>query len=173
MPDTVVQVDDTVDNVPILSHEFDSLMVALVEQNLAQRGYVRVSVPDDPANVNPDSVPDFILLLSMYGAQHTQVYWNPGWGWGWPGWGWWPPYGPGWGWGYPGYWGVSSYETGTVFMDWIDPNNPPSNAEPPEIPVEWTGALRGLLGGGSASTATRLTDGINQAFRQSPYLTRN
>ncbi len=173
MPDTVVQVDDTVDGVPILSHDFDDLIVATVAQNLAARGYVRVNVPDNPANLPPDSIPDFVLLLSMYGASHTQVSWIPGWGWGWPGWGWWPPYGPGWGWGYPGWWYSTSYETGTLFMDWIDPNNPAQPSDPPTIPIAWTGVLRGLLGGGAGSTATRLTDGINQAFDQSDYLRRN
>jgi hypothetical protein len=173
MPDSVWQVDDTVDGVPILSHDFDSLMIATVEQNLAARGYVRVNIPDNPADLPQDSVPNFLMVLSMYGAQHTQVGWVPGWGWGWPGWGYWPPYGPGWGWGSPGYWYTTSYETGTVFMDWIDPNNPNPGVEPPEIPIEWTGALRGLLGGNQATTATRLVDGINQAFRQSLYLTRN
>ena len=50
MPDSVWQVDDTVDGTPILSHEFDSLMIATVELNLAARGYVRVNIPDNPAN---------------------------------------------------------------------------------------------------------------------------
>jgi len=111
----------------------------------------------------------------MVGVDNSYYVWYPGWGyWGWwPGWGYWPGYGPGWGWGYPGYVGRVTYETGTVFVDMIDPNDPAPAVEPPEIPVVWTGALRGILSGGAATAATRIVDGLNQAFDQSPYLGRN
>ena len=175
MPDTVVQINDTAEGSVELSHEFDGLMIATVEQNMAALGYVRVDIPDDPNDLPQDSVPDLLVLVTMVGVDNSYYVWYPGWGYWdwWPGWGYWPGYGPGWGWGYPGYVGRVTYETGTVFVDMIDPNDPTPGVEPPEIPVVWTGALRGILSGGAATAATRIVNGLNQAFDQSPYLGRN
>jgi hypothetical protein len=175
MPDTVVQINDTAEGSVDLSHEHDALIISTVAQRMAQLGYVRVTIPDPPQALPPDSTPDLVVLVTSVGVENDYYVYYPGggyWGW-WPGWGYYPPYGPGYGWGYPGYWGSGSYEAGTLFMDMIDPNEPAQPVEPPEIPVIWTGALNGVLGGSSASTATRLTDGINRAFDQSPYLGRN
>ncbi len=174
MPDTIVQINDTAEGSVELSREHDALILSTVAQRMAQLGYVRVTIPDPPGVLPPDSTPDVVMLVSTVGLNNEYYVWYPGygyWGW-WPGWGYYPPY-PGYGWGYPGYWASGSYQSGTVFMDMIDPNNPPPNVEPPELPVVWTGALNGVLGGSSASAATRLTDGINRAFDQSPYLGRN
>jgi hypothetical protein len=151
MPDTVVQINDTAEGSVELSHEFDGLMIATVEQNMAALGYVRVDIPDDPNDLPQDSVPDLLVLVTMVGVDNSYYVWYPGWG----------------------YVGRVSYETGTVFVDMIDPNDPTPGVEPPEIPVVWTGALRGILSGGAATAATRIVDGLNQAFDQSPYLGRN
>jgi len=133
-----------------------------------------VTIPDDINDLDPDSVPDIVVVLTTIGVENQYYYYSPGWGyWGWPGWGYWPGYGPGYGWGYPGYWGSGSYQSGTLFMDMIWPASPEPPTEPPTIPVVWTGALNGVLSGSSAGAATRLTDGINRAFTQSPYLGRN
>ncbi len=144
-----------------------------VAERMAQLGYVRVTIPDPPGALPPDSTPDVVVLVTTIGANNQYYVWYPAYGyWGyWPGWGYWGGY-PGYGWGYPGYWATGSYQTGTVFMDMIDPNKPVGDVEPPELPVVWTGALNGVLGS-SAGAATRLTDGINRAFDQSPYLGRN
>ena len=174
MPDTVIQINDTAEGSVDLSHEHDSLIVSTVAQRMEQLGYLRVTIPDDISELHPFFVPDLVVVLTSVGVENNYYVYNPGWGyWGWPGWGYWPGYGPGWGWGYPGYWGSGSYQSGTLFIDMLDPNNPPPNGEPPEIPVVWTGALNGVLTGSSAGAATRLTDGINRAFDQSPYLGRN
>ncbi len=174
MPDTVVQVNDTAEGSVELPHDNDALIISTIEANLQALGYVRVNIPDDPADLPQDSVPDFFLLVTAIGTKNTAYTWYPGWGyWGWwPGWGYYPPYGPGWGWGYPGYIGSTTYETGTLFMDMIDPSDPSPSADPPEIPVLWMGAVRGLLTSSNTSQS-RIVNGINQAFRQSDYLGRN
>jgi len=84
-----------------------------------------------------------------------------------PGWG----YGPGWGGGYPYVPVVTSYTTGTLIIDMIDPNNPNTSEE--IIPIIWSAFLNGLVTGSEASIQTRVTNGINQAFDQSPYLGTN
>jgi hypothetical protein len=94
-----------------------------------------------------------------------QIEPDPGW---WPGWGWYPP-----GWGgcwYPPSGGVAKYDTGTLFVDMVDPKSPFEDGEDLVIPVYWTAAMNGLLGGSAASVASRLNTNINQAFDQSSYL---
>jgi len=175
MPDTVIQVNDTAEGSVELPHDNDALIISTIEANLEALGYVRVHIPDNPADLPLDSVPDFVLLVTAIGVENTAYTWYPGWGyWGWwPGWGYYPPYGPGWGWGYPGYIGSTKYEQGTLFMDMIDPSDPMNDPDEPSVPVLWTGALRGLLAGGAAQGQSRIVNGINQAFTQSPYLGRN
>ncbi|UCD23780.1 MAG: DUF4136 domain-containing protein [Gemmatimonadota bacterium] len=175
MPDTIVQINDTAEGSVELGRDHDALILSTIAQRMAQLGYVRVTIPEPPQVLPPDSTPDLVVLVTSVGVENSYYAWYPGWGyWGWwPGWGYWPGYGPGYGWGYPGYWVQGSYQAGTLFMDMLDPNAPAQPVEPPEIPVVWTGALNGVLGGSSAGTATRLTDGINRAFDQSPYLGRN
>jgi hypothetical protein len=43
---------------------------------------------------------------------------------------------------------------------------------PGDSPV-WSAALNGLVGDTRSGAATRITNGINQAFAQSPYLKVN
>ena len=167
MPDSVVEFPDSTQTI---NPTTEQLILQTVADNMANYGYTRIINPD---TLVADSIPDVVVLcraLTQDFAAFTSYPWWGYWG-GWYG-GWYPPY-PGWGWGYPGYWGGGSYESGTLFMDMIDPNAPAQPVEPPEIPVVWTGAINGVLSGSSASTATRLTDGIIRAFDQSPYLGRN
>jgi hypothetical protein len=57
-------------------------------------------------------------------------------------------------------------EQGAVVLTLVDPTLVDPNEE--RLPVVWAGAMRGLLSGGSGSA--RVTESINQAFDQSPYL---
>ncbi len=175
MPDTVLQINDTAEGSVEISHDNDALIISTVAERMTRLGYVRVTIPDDINDLDPDSVPDIVVVLTSVGVENEYYFYQPGYGyWGyWPGWGYYPGYGPGYGWGYPGYWGSGSYQSGTLFMDMIWPASPVPPTEPPTLPVVWTGALNGVLSGSSAGAATRLTDGINRAFTQSPYLGRN
>ena len=167
MPDSVVHLlpegtDPDDDNI---SREYDELILSEVANALISRGYVRVEDPD------PDNPPDLYAFVSVTTTQWAGYVGYPWW----PGWGWYPGYPPGWGpgWGpgypwYPGGGAIYTYETGTLFVDVVDPEK--ADAPSQEIGTAWVGALNGLLEGSSAGTATRLTTGIRQMFTQSPYL---
>jgi hypothetical protein len=166
MPDTVVEVsNDTLDALIPISRANDELILDLVADNMASVGYTREL---DPV----DNGADLILLVSAIGVEKTDYwvyqdwwyYWGYYPGWGYPGY---PSYGPGYGWYYPPtYVGSVTYEQGTLLLTLIDPNAADGTA----VPVIWSGAIRGLMNQGSSST--RITNGINQAFSQSPYLGR-
>lgn len=173
MPDFVVHVCeieelDPPEDCVELSHDFDDLMLSLVADNMAAMGYTRIPVDQ----ISDSNRPDVVALVTAVGSVtwfYYQSYpWWPAWG-GWPGWG---CCGPGYGWWYPGYISVGSYRSGTISVKLVDPDEPlPPEAEGEDlIPVQWDGALNGLLGSSAGSTATRLTDGIDQMFEQSAYL---
>jgi len=163
LPDSVIRIGDE-DNE---EGPFDQLMLNLVRSNLESLGYVEETNP----LVNPADVVVFVelLIVDNYVISGGYPIWDY-WGWwgGWyPGWG----YGPGWGGGYPYVPVVSSYTTGTIIIDMIDPNNPNMSEE--EIPIVWSAFLNGLVQGSASTTETRITNTINQAFDQSPYLATN
>ena len=158
LPDSVIhpvpdgQTDD-------LTRAFDARIISDVVRNMNSLGYTRVT--DTTQTV------DVVVLLSAIKSEWQVSGWYPG---GWSGW---YPWYPGGGWypGYPGYGYSYNFSTGTIFVTMIDVAkwNPDS---PGDSPV-WSAALNGLAGDTRSGTATRITNGINQAFAQSPYLKVN
>jgi hypothetical protein len=162
MADTVEYITNIEDN-----EIDDNLVQALlekVESNLADRGYERL--PDEEI----DNA-DFAITVSVIASKNTGVGWVPGPPW-YPGWGW----GPGWGGYYPPYWGgyySYSYTTGSVFINWWDPQEAPaptSIADEDQQPVHWLAAFNGLVSSSEENNATRVGTSIDQAFAQSPYI---
>jgi len=153
----------------------DKYIVSELERNFDALGWERIIV-EDPNN--PGDPPDVAVVLTLVKVKNVQYYgypWYPGWGGGWywyyKGTNYWGY--PGYGWGYPWYGGsyVTSYETGTLVFDLFNPENIDEDDE--TVYVEWTGGLNGVLGSSTPNTKTRITNGIDQAFRQSPYLNGN
>ena len=164
MPDSVVHIgnDSLIDDIVDLPRAFDDLILETVEDNMEALGYDR---EDDPLN----NAADLVLLVAAVGVENTDYWYYGGWGsyWGYyPGWGY-PGGYPGYGWYYPPYYGGSvTYEVGTLMLFLVDPEA--LDAELDAIGVVWAGAVRGLLT--DTPTPTRVVDGIDQAFTQSPYL---
>jgi hypothetical protein len=160
--DTVLEVKDTLNsnNNRDYDHAWDSLIVAEARKAMLGLGYTELANPDS------SNVPDYVVVNSILLARTITVnVWYPGWGypgWGYPGWGY-PGY-------YPPYYSVSSYETGTVFIDMYDAKVNDTIRNPRYLP--WTAILNGLAGTSASLTAQRLQNGIRQAFSfpQSPYL---
>lgn len=162
--DTVVHVVIDSSNMIEIGREFDDLIIDQIEENLQALGWtgVRFSPGDTPPTPTADEV---AVLVSATASRSTTIWypWNPWWGW-YPGWGWgcvtcWPGY------GYPV---VTQTDAGTLAMNMIETLTTAPNDT---VPVVWIGALRGVLS--SSGAASRLTNGINQAFNQSPYLKGN
>lgn len=72
--------------------------------------------------------------------------------------GWWYPY---YGWCYPVYY---TYDTGTLLIAMLDNDVTEARSG------LWVAAMNGLLGDSNSGTLSRVNNGIEQAFKQSPYL---
>ena len=151
-PDRIVMITGNVqegDDPVFIPDVTAALILAQIDENMADLGYEKVDVDEDPN-----------LLLTPAAWETTSiVYWYDYWSW------WWGGYYPGWGY-YPGY--VSSYSTGTLLMGLIDPTDVGANGNPV---VQWTGAINGILTG--SYNASRVDRAIDKAFDQSPYLKTN
>ncbi len=166
MPDTVMHVNnDTLEALLPVPRTNDGLILDLVASNMVAAGFTREL--DPLANGA-----DLIMLVGAIGTEQTEYWayydWSYYWGyypgWGYPGYG---GYNPGYGWYYPpAYVGSTTFEQGSLVLTLVDPNAAAGEA----IPVVWSGVVRGLMNYGGATT--RITTTINQAFSQSPYLSR-
>jgi len=182
MPDTVFPIrDDTTDKKPV---ENQDLILKTIAANMASNGYTRVFYSDTVSQY-----PDIMIAVSAIQTTNVTVGWwypyYPGWGWGW-GWGWYKSapadrganyyyggypgyYPPGWGWGGVPYY--SSYTTGTLLMEMTNPNDYRIVDNDTVVPIYWAGGANGVLSNGS--NTSRITNVIDQAFTQSPYLKLN
>lgn len=103
------------------------------------------------------------VLISPAAMKNTTIFYSYWYDWWYGGW-----YGGGWGWYYPPYYAVSSYTTGTMIITLADPN---VNNAVNQSQISWLMVGNGLASG--ANDVTRITDAIDQAFQQSPYLKTN
>jgi hypothetical protein len=143
---------------------FEKIILDQIELNMAARGYER---EDSTAA----EAPDLFIGVDVFAIDNSGVAWVPGGGW----WGGYYPPGWGWGWGgwyYPPYYPVGySYETGTVLINMADPDATDNPED--KVKIVWFGALDGLLSSSTSSNESRVIQGIDQAFDQSPYLQSN
>ncbi|MFD2202955.1 DUF4136 domain-containing protein [Shivajiella indica] len=122
-----------------------------IDRNMAAYGWSKVGI-----NQSPD------ILLSPAAISTTTFFYSYWYDW------WWGGYYPGWGWYYPPYYTVSSVTTGSMIITLADPNiDSPIN----KSQTSWIMVGNGLLSG--AGNVNRVTDAIDQAFQQSPYLKVN
>jgi len=124
-----------------------------IENNMTALGWTKVDV-----SASPD-----VQLLPAAWSTTTIIYGGYYGGY----WCWYYPYYCGGGWYYP-YYPVSSYSTGTLLLTMTSPNDESTDGS---VRVVWTGALNGLLQG--TYDINRIKGGIDQAFKQSPYLKTN
>lgn len=166
MPDSINHVvedgkEDEVDR------QYDDAILDLVETNLDLAGYTRLVNPSIPDSVLVDSA-NVVVGLVAFSTTYSGTSWVGG--------GWWGGYYPGWGWGgyYPGYpwYGgypvTYSYSSGTLLIEMVNEDGIQQTSD--TIPIVWQSAINGLLSENASNMITRITNSINQAFVQSPYL---
>lgn len=152
MPDEIVLLTgDENDPVDYVQDLYAGPILSQIEQNMTALGWTRVDLAD-----NPD-----VELLPATWTTTTVFYGGGGY------WCWWNPYYCG-GWWYYPYPVVSGYTSGTLVMTMADPNVESGDGR---IRAVWTGAINGLLS--DVYSQDRVTKGVNQAFKQSPYLKTN
>lgn len=164
MSDTVFVLDDEDEDVPV---ENPDAILNQIAKNMADYGYTRV-------DESYEEKPDVVILTGAFTSTTVSVgWWYPYYGWG--GWWYWGPergsdywggYYPGWGYGgYPYY---TSYTTGTVVFDMINPDDYDVISGDTMVRVYWNGGIQGVLSGGN--TDARVKKAIDQAFIQSPQI---
>jgi hypothetical protein len=144
MPDEIIRLDDEGNpiNDPGVN---DQLAINRIKSNLADAGFEYLDDPDSVTNV-PD------VLVIAFANQSTWVSGGCYSSW----YSWYYPY---YGWCYPVYY---TYDIGTLVIVMVDPTESKN--------ALWVAALNGILEDTNAGIADRVTDGIDQAFTQSPYL---
>lgn len=147
--------DDDEPDSDLLSRKYDKLVISTIRTNMLDLGYTEIAEPTD------QNKPAVVIAIQALGTQIDQYYtggYYPGWGWGWGGW---------WGGYYPPYVGKSTYYVGSIYIDYFDVAA--SESDPNDnLVAPWYATINGLLDAGG--TESRITNSINQAFNQSPYL---
>lgn len=149
IPDNIVKIEGNVadgEDPEFVKEPQNSQMIQKIKSNMTALGWTEV---DNPANAD-------VVLFPAVWTNTTIYYWYDYWCW-------YYPYYCGWGWGYPS---VTAYTTGTLVMTLV--TDGADYIEPTRV---WTGAVNGLLSG--AYDVNRVNKGIDQAFKQSPYLETN
>jgi hypothetical protein len=167
MPNEVLTIVDSSDqnsNV-LLNTSFNQAILNQIVTNLNTLGYIRLDT------ISTTQRPDVFVQVAALATTNTNIYYDQWWDY----WGnYYSPYYPSYGYGYgSGFYPyprlyASSYTTGTLIIEMTDPNNPNVNTN--RIPSVWVASFQGLLSGSANSFQTRMEYGINQAFKQSPYL---
>jgi len=146
MPDEIIRLDDEGNpiNDPGVN---DQLAINRIKSNLDQAGFTEITDPDSITNV-----PDVLVI-----AFANQTTWVSGGCYS----SWYSWYYPYYGWCYPVYY---TYDIGTLLVVMLDPSESKT--------ALWVAALNGILEDTNAGIADRVTKGIDQAFTQSPYLSK-
>lgn len=129
-----------------------------VESQMTRLGYQRIT---DPSQKDEADVGIQLSYLAQTNTVISGGYWN----------GWWDPFY----WG--GYWGgwyypypvTYSYDTQALILEMADLTGR-DNEEQRSIPVVWYASASGFQFGNNRVNMQLLTEGINQAFSQSAYL---
>jgi hypothetical protein len=145
MPDKIVKVTGNLaegENPEYVKEPYNTQILQKIESNMSALGWTKA---DDPETA------DLVLFPAVW-TNTTVVYWYDYWCW-------YYYYYCGWGYYYPSY---TTYTTGTFLMTLVPTDE---SIEPASV---WTAAINGLMSG--TYDASRVNKGIDQAFKQSPYL---
>jgi len=139
--------------------DFPRLVIDQIRSNMNARGYIQVARKDSPdLGINVSVINDFNVF--------QQVVYGGGYG-----------YGYGYGYYYPDYYGYGGYyypyvntyasNTGVLLIEMVDLKNRTANNKVKGI---WTANMGDVYK--TINLEKQTTDGIDQAFKQSPYLTK-
>jgi hypothetical protein len=152
LPDSIVTDVDIVDGnttYTFMDAKYATPLLQTIESNMNAMGWKKVDISQKPS-----------VALTVGAMASTNYYYSYWYNW-WYG-------GYYYGWYYPPYYTVSSYTTGSLIIT--------MSASSEDSPLHtgqaaWIGALNGILTGNYS--ITNISGGIDQAFKQSPYLKIN
>lgn len=160
--DSVLTINDKDKTEYLPASEGDPIIQAIAD-NMSKKGFVRVASKE-----NADLGIQASFVKNGY---YVSGYPGSNWWWGYPGY-----------WG-PGYWGgywnqwyypypVSfGFEVGSLLTEIVDLKGGKKRTDQ-KLPVLWTGYMTGLLAGSSKVNTQLSVNAINQAFEQSPYISK-
>ena len=159
LPDTIVHLsgDTTVTDNSLLTRAYDAFILGEIRQHFDDFGYTEVDT---------SASPDVGIVVLASAQKNYEAYTSA------PSYGYWSWWGPGWSYNYN--WAtttVYSFTSGTLIVLMVDPST--RNDAAREVDAYWAGAMNGAIAESSVSTQDRLENGINQMFKQSPYLDKN
>lgn len=158
MPDTIIQINEGDDGAIDIDRGNDAEILARVRTNLLALGWNEL----DANAIQGGAIPDLAIGNLVMARENTQ---------------WWVSYPPGcwypywcWGWYWPPVIGSTSYDAGSYFVVAVDASSLSSIGALDSLEGAWGGAMNGVLSSSTTSNVTRLLQGIDQMFEQSPYL---
>jgi hypothetical protein len=152
IPDRIVKITANVingDAPQFVNSVYATPMLEKMKSNMDALGYIYTA---------DTAAADLVLFPSSIEVTNISIYWD----WWYYYWDWWYY----WGWYYP-YPIVSSYKTGSLFMNIADRNDISADGK---RRIVWTGIINGLLEGPTSDITNRIDKSIDQAFKQSDYL---
>jgi hypothetical protein len=164
IPDSVIKITGDAFNDPdgngkpeFAKPVYATAILSAIKTNMQNYGWQLVSRTSNP---------DMLIFPSTMVTTNIYYYYD------WAYWGWW--YGGWYGWYYPGWYYppyITGYRSGSVFLQLIDHTTAIPSSD--NVAVEWNCIVNGLAEGDQTNIAARITNSINQAFVQSPYLKIN
>jgi hypothetical protein len=144
------------DSPPTLDASTVQQILTSIDANMTGMGFTAANPPDPTATspvVGDVHIVPFATKKTWVGYTCYPYYWDYWYGDGYP---------PGYGWCYPYPY---TFTTGTLLIVMLDPLKPTDSS-----PL-WAAAINGLVSGSSIPQINqRVSNTINQAFKQSPYL---
>ncbi len=163
LPDSIVRISNSGAAISMQAGTYDKAILNRIRQNMNLRGYVEEM---NPSTSDPDlAILVTAVVINNYVVSNPYYYYDY---WGWYGWNPSYGYGPGYGMYYPSPVYIDSFESGSLLINMVDPDAGDPNRR--LIPVQWLAAVDGILENARANNQTRIIDGVDQAFAQSPYL---
>lgn len=154
LPDSVIKITGNLaegEAPETVSPVYAAPILSSIRDNMNAYGWTEVTALEDP---------DVLVLPAVISSTTVIVSYPPYWGWYYP-WGG--------GWYYPGYYppSISSFSTGSLLVQMVDPNDPSATDN---LPVPWIAVVNGLMEGSTSGVVTRINNSVDQAFEQSAYL---
>jgi hypothetical protein len=138
------------EEIQFVDDEYAQIILEAVRDNLESYGWEEVDA----------SIADVVIFPTAMSS--TTIVWYYDWWY----WDWWYPWDY-WGWYYPYDIYGGSYTSGSVFLQMTYREGQTAIGN---LPVPWAAVLNGLLEGSTNDVESRIERGIDQAFKQSPYL---
>lgn len=136
-------------------------IISEIEYLMNERGYQRLPLPEEKEEAD-------LGIQVTYIAETNQVITGGGYYGGWWDYGYWGPWWDSWYYPFP----VSySYDTGTLIIEMVDCTGNDDTSEKRRLPVIWYANAQGYRYSSPRANQLLLIDAVNQAFKQSQYIT--